>query len=101
MMHELNQIGRVQKGDVLIVHATDPGWMPVFSRIHGIVLETGGLISHGAIIAREFGLPAAQLPGARRLIPDGVLITVNGDTGTIQVHEGDDLEQVEAELAAM
>jgi pyruvate,water dikinase len=101
VVHELKQIGRVQKGDILIVNATDPGWMPVFSRIHGIVLETGGLISHGAIIAREFGLPAAQLPGARRLIPDGVLITVNGDTGTIQIHESDDLEQIEAELAAM
>jgi rifampicin phosphotransferase len=89
VVHELNQIGRVQKGDILIVHATDPGWMPVFSRIHGIVLESGGLISHGAIIAREFGLPGAQLPGARRLIPDGATITLNGDTGIIQVH-GDD-----------
>jgi pyruvate,water dikinase len=100
VVHELNQIGRVQKGDILIVHATDPGWMPVFSRINGIVLESGGLISHGAIIAREFGLPGAQLPGARRLIPDGAVITLNGDSGVIQVHEGDDLEQIEAEIAA-
>jgi pyruvate,water dikinase len=75
--------------------------MPVFGRIHGIVLETGGLISHGAIIAREFGLPAAQLPGARRLIPDGALITLNGDSGVIQVHEGDDQEQIAADIAAM
>jgi pyruvate,water dikinase len=89
VVHELTQIGRVKKGDILIVHATDPGWMPVFSRIHGIVLETGGLISHGAIIAREFGLPGAQLPGARRLIPDGALITLNGDTGVIQLHDDD------------
>jgi rifampicin phosphotransferase len=100
VVHELNQIGRVQKGDVLIVHATDPGWMPVFSRIHGIVLESGGLISHGAIIAREFGLPGAQLPGARRLIPDGALITLNGDSGVIQIHDGDDPEQIQAEIDA-
>lgn len=99
VVYELNQIGRVKKGDVLIVHATDPGWMPVFSRIHGIVLESGGLISHGAIIAREFGLPGAQLQGARRLIPDGALVTLNGDTGVIQVHESDDPEVVAKEIA--
>jgi pyruvate,water dikinase len=101
VVHELSQIGRIKQGDILVVHATDPGWMPVFTRIHGIVLESGGLISHGAIIAREFGLPAAQLPGARRLIPDGALITLNGDTGVIQVHESDDLEVVAKERAAL
>jgi pyruvate,water dikinase len=102
VVHELNQIGRVRKGDILIVHATDPGWMPVFSRIHGIVLESGGLISHGAIIAREFGLPGAQLPGARRLIPDGATITLNGDTGVIQVHgEDESAEEIAAQAAAI
>jgi pyruvate,water dikinase len=101
VVHELKQIGRVKKGDILIVHATDPGWMPVFSRISGIVLESGGLISHGAIIAREFGLPGAQLPGARRQIPDGVLITLNGDTGVIQVHDSDDPAVVAAEIAEL
>lgn len=101
VVHELRQIGRVKKGDILIVHATDPGWMPVFSRIHGIVLESGGLISHGAIIAREFGLPGAQLPGARRQIPDGALITLNGDTGVIQVHDSDDPEVVAKEIAEL
>jgi pyruvate,water dikinase len=100
VVHELNQIGRVKKGDILIVHATDPGWMPVFSRIHGIVLESGGLISHGAIIAREFGLPGAQLPGARRLIPDGATITLNGDTGIIQVHGDDESAEKIEEMAA-
>jgi pyruvate,water dikinase len=99
VVHELNQIGRVRQGDILIVHATDPGWMPVFSRIHGIVLESGGLISHGAIIAREFGLPGAQLPGARRLIPDGALITLNGDTGVIQVHDSDDPQEIAKQIA--
>jgi pyruvate,water dikinase len=102
VVHELNQIGRVKKGDILIVHATDPGWMPVFSRIHGIVLESGGLISHGAIIAREFGLPGAQLPGARRLIPDGATISLNGDTGVIQVHGGDETpEEIAAQNAEL
>jgi pyruvate,water dikinase len=102
VVHELNQIGRVQKGDILIVHATDPGWMPVFSRIHGIVLESGGLISHGAIIAREFGLPGAQLPGARRLIPDGATITLNGDTGIIQIHgDGESGEEIVARAEAI
>lgn len=99
VVHELKQIGRVKQGDILVVHATDPGWMPVFGRINGIVLESGGLISHGAIIAREFGLPAAQLPSARRLIPDGATITLDGDSGVIQLHDGDDPEQIARELA--
>ena len=75
--------------------------MPVFGRIHGIVLESGGLISHGAIIAREFGLPGAQLPGARRLIPDGATITLNGDTGIIQVHDGESPEEMAARAGAI
>lgn len=102
VVHELNQIGRINRGDILVVHATDPGWMPVFGRIKGIVLESGGLISHGAIIAREFGLPGAQLAGARRLIPDGATITVNGDSGLIKVHGvGADPATVEQELAEL
>jgi phosphohistidine swiveling domain-containing protein len=78
-------IGRVRKGDILITHATDPGWTPVFMALSGLVLETGGLLCHGSCISREYGIPAAQLPGAMSLIKDGSTITVNGDTGTITI----------------
>ncbi len=92
---ELNQIGRVKKGEILIVHATDPGWTPVFNVIGGIVLETGGLISHGALLAREYGLPGVQIENALRLVPDGAMITLDGDAGLVIIHDDDD-EQGEA-----
>ncbi|MGH7963360.1 MAG: PEP-utilizing enzyme, partial [Candidatus Binatia bacterium] len=87
VVRELAHIGRVQKGEILIVHATDPGWTPVFMVITGIVLETGGLISHGALLAREYGLPGVQIPGALELIPDGATITLDGDAGMVIIHE--------------
>ncbi|WP_295680057.1 PEP/pyruvate-binding domain-containing protein [uncultured Nevskia sp.] len=87
---ELNQIGKVKPGDILIVHATDPGWTPVFMLIKGIVLETGGLISHGALLAREFGLPGVQIEGALQLIPDGAKITLDGDNGLVIIHDETD-----------
>ena len=90
VVHELSQIGRVQPGEILIVHATDPGWTPVFMIIKGIVLETGGLISHGALLAREYGLPGVQIEGALQLIPDGAIITLDGDAGLVIIHDGSD-----------
>jgi rifampicin phosphotransferase len=87
---ELKQIGRVNKGEILIVHATDPGWTPVFMLIKGIVLETGGLISHGALLAREYGLPGVQIEGALQLIPDGATITLDGDAGIVIIHDDED-----------
>lgn len=90
VVRELSQIGTVKKGEILIVHATDPGWTPVFMLITGIVLETGGLISHGALLAREYGLPGVQIPGALELIPDGATITLDGDSGMVIIHDEDD-----------
>jgi pyruvate,water dikinase len=75
---------RLQPGDILVTRATDPGWTPVFSIIRGAVLEIGGLLSHGAIVAREYGIPAVvNVPGAMRRIVDGERISVNGTTGTV------------------
>lgn len=94
---ELKQIGKVNKGDILIVHATDPGWTPVFMLIRGIVLETGGLISHGALLAREYGLPGVQIEGALGLIPDGATITLDGDAGIVIIHDDSESPQSAAQ----
>lgn len=93
VVFELSQIGRVKQGEILIVHATDPGWTPVFMQIKGIVLETGGLISHGALLAREFGLPGVQIEGALKLIPDGATITLDGDAGVVVIHPPEELDK--------
>nr|CAD7205415.1 unnamed protein product [Timema douglasi]CAD7409603.1 unnamed protein product [Timema poppensis] len=53
----LDEISNLQVGDVLITHSTDIGWTPYFPMLGGVVTELGGLISHGAVVAREYGLP--------------------------------------------
>ena len=76
----------LQPGDILVTTATDPGWTPVFPLVSGIVLEIGGQLSHGAIIAREYGIPAlVNVSGAMHLIHDGQLIEVDGSKGAIKL----------------
>ncbi len=79
-----SEASRIQPGDILVTRSTDPGWTPVFALIKGVVLEMGGQLSHGAIVAREYGLPAVvNAPGVTQRIPDGATITVDGATGQV------------------
>ena len=78
----------LSKDDILITLFTDPGWTPVLARVGGVVTEVGGLLSHAAVIGREYGIPAVlNLNGATKMIKDGCLIKVNGKTGVIEVLE--------------
>jgi phosphohistidine swiveling domain-containing protein len=71
-------------GHILVCPSTDPGWAPLFPGARGLVMERGGVLSHGAIIAREYGIPAvANIPGATRLIKDGQRIKVDGNSGEV------------------
>ncbi|WP_368664466.1 PEP/pyruvate-binding domain-containing protein [Syntrophomonas wolfei] len=71
-------------GDVLVAPTTDPGWTPLFLRASAIVVEPGGIGSHGAIVAREYGIPAVlNVLGAMSLIKDGQNVVVDGDEGKI------------------
>ena len=64
--------------------STDPGWTPLFLTAGGLVMEMGGANSHGAVVAREYGIPAVVgVAGAVATIPNGTEITVNGTTGTV------------------
>jgi pyruvate,water dikinase len=85
VVKELSDIGRVAKGEILIANSTDPGWTPVFAAISGVVVETGGLLSHSGCLAREYGFPAAQIENAVTTIPDGATISLNGDIGEVRV----------------
>jgi pyruvate,water dikinase len=74
----------LQKGEVLVAPTTDPGWTPLFLRAAGLVMETGGYLSHGAIVAREYGIPAvANLPGIMVTLHDGDPLIVDGNTGRV------------------
>ncbi|MGA2071315.1 MAG: PEP/pyruvate-binding domain-containing protein [Sedimentisphaerales bacterium] len=79
---------QVQAGEILIAPFTDPGWTPYFIPAAGIVMEQGGLLSHGAIIAREYGIPAVVNVGnATKIIKTGQTIQVDGDRGVVRILE--------------
>jgi pyruvate,water dikinase len=76
----------LEAGDILVTAYTDPSWSPLFVTISGLVTEVGGLMTHGAVIAREYGLPAVVgVEHATRLIPDGQRIRVNGTHGYVEI----------------
>ena len=76
----------LEDGDILVTSFTDPSWTPLFVSIKGLVTEVGGLMTHGAVIAREYGLPAVvNVENATRLINDGQKIRVNGTEGYVEI----------------
>jgi len=82
------EFARVQAGDVLVAATADPGWTPLFGNLAGLVLETGGLLSHAAVVAREYGLPAVMgVPEATRQLRDGQIVRVDGAAGVVTVVE--------------
>jgi len=76
----------IEPGDILVTAHTDPSWSPLFVAIAGLVTEVGGLMTHGAVIAREYGLPAVVgVEHATQLIDDGQRIRVNGTDGYVEI----------------
>ncbi|ALC81187.1 MULTISPECIES: phosphoenolpyruvate synthase [Bacillus] len=76
----------LEDGDILVTSFTDPSWTPLFVSINGLVTEVGGLMTHGAVIAREYGLPAVVgVENATMLIKDGKRIRVNGAEGYVEI----------------
>lgn len=83
VIRNLEQIGALEKDEILVCHAADPGWAPFFPLIKGLIIETGGFLSASACLAREYGLPVVALRKALRRIEDGTLLTIDGSTGSI------------------
>ena len=78
------QGAKLQNGDVLVAPSTDPAWTPLFLRASALVMETGGVVSHGAIVAREYGIPAVvNVAGVLGVLVDGQDVTVDGDQGQV------------------
>ena len=79
-----------EQGDILVTKFTDPAWTAVFSKINGVITETGGLLSHAAVVSREYGLACILLvKNATDVIQDGDIITMNCKTGEIYRQRGD------------
>ncbi len=78
------EAGRLQPGDILVTLATDPGWTPVFPLAAGLILVYGGQLSHGAIVAREYGVPAVvNVAEAMTRLQEGMVVTVDGSSGRV------------------
>ena len=78
------QGARLEPGEILVAPSTDPGWTPLFLTAGALVMEMGGMMSHGAVVAREYGIPAVVgLAGATERIVTGQRVTVDGSAGTV------------------
>jgi phosphohistidine swiveling domain-containing protein len=78
------QLSQVRAGDIMVTRSTDPGWTPIFGLLGGLIMESGGQLSHGAVVAREYGLPAvAGIAGATQLLHDGQVVLLDGLSGTV------------------
>lgn len=84
----LADVERLAPGDILVTYATAPPWTPLFAVAGGVVTDAGGMLSHCAVVSREYGIPAVVgCRTATRLIPDGALITIDGGRGVVTVHD--------------
>lgn len=87
IIHRPEEADRLKPGDILVTLATDPGWTPVFPLVGGLVLVYGGQLSHGAIVAREYGVPAVvSVSEAMTRLEEGMMVTVDGGNGRITIH---------------
>lgn len=78
----------IEKGDVLVAYTTDPGWTPLFVNAEAIILEVGGMLQHGGVVAREYGKPCvAGIQGITTKLKDGQLVEVDGTTGVVRILE--------------
>ena len=87
----LDPVGaRLEPGEILVAPSTDPGWTPLFLTAGGLVMEMGGSNSHGAVVAREYGIPAVVgVPDATTRLRSGQLVTVDGAAGSVTPHTAD------------
>lgn len=80
-----HDMDRVRPGDILVAPTLDPSWIPLFALASGLVVEMGGTLSHGSIIAREYGLPTVvNIPGITRALKTGDRILLDGSAGLIR-----------------
>jgi pyruvate,water dikinase len=82
----LSDCHNLNSREILVARSTDPSWTPVFGLVSGIVTEVGGLLSHGAVLSREYGLPAVfAVPNATHIIKTGQMLEVDGSLGTVRI----------------
>lgn len=82
----LEEARALQRGEILVARYTNPSWTPLFNLSGGIIIEEGGLLSHGAVVAREYGIPAVlRIEGATRIFHTGQRLRIDGSAGTVEI----------------
>jgi pyruvate,water dikinase len=80
------QLEALSPGEILVAEFTDPGWTPLFINAGGLVLEVGGALTHGAVVAREYGIPAiVGVRGATSALQTGQEVRVDGSRGVVEI----------------
>jgi pyruvate,water dikinase len=86
IIRSLSEAGRLQHGDVLVAETTAPPWTPLFATAAAIITDTGGILSHCAVVAREYRIPAVVGAGmATATLRDGQMVEVDGDAGLVRI----------------
>ena len=86
IISSIAEAGRLQPGDILVAETTAPPWTPLFATVAAVVTDTGGVLSHCAVVAREYAIPAVVgTGGASKVIADGQTIEVDGDAGIVRI----------------
>ncbi len=86
VINDIAEASKLKSGEIMIVPFTDPGWTPLFSLAAGVVTETGGLLSHAALISREYGIPCVlNINGATESIPHGAMVELDGNEGRVTI----------------
>jgi phosphohistidine swiveling domain-containing protein len=85
-LNSIAESDSLRAGEVLVTRFTDPAWTPIMGLIVGLVTEVGGVLSHGAVIAREYGVPAVlNVPGATEIVKTGQIVEIDGCKGTVKI----------------
>jgi pyruvate,water dikinase len=86
LIKSIDELCTIKKGEILVAQCTDPGWTPIFVKIKGLITETGGMLSHGAVISREYGIPAVTgVKNALKILEMGDIIVLDGNIGKIYI----------------
>jgi pyruvate,water dikinase len=86
LIHSLAEAGKLKKGEVLVARSTLPPWTPLFATAAAVVTDTGGVLCHSAVVAREYHIPAVVgTDYATSTFQDGQLLEVDGNAGTVRV----------------
>lgn len=84
IIKDVSELGKIKNNEILITRNTDPAWTPIFKKLSGLITETGGILSHGAVVSREYGIPAVTaVKNATTLFKNGQTITLDGNQGII------------------